>query len=88
MQCCVFAGIYPIGEPLDENKAKEGNEFLAKLDFWRLWPDYCDPHNNFPGPVIDAGFYVNMNSKLLKKFIEKIFHQIGQKFVLLLILSM
>ena len=71
LQCCVFAGIYPIGEPLDENKAKEGNEFLAKLDFWRLWPDYCDPHNNFPGPVIDAGFYVNMNSKLLILFDNK-----------------
>jgi hypothetical protein len=67
LQCCVYAGIYPI----DEDKAEKGNKFLAELDFWRLWPDYCDPYNNFPGPVIDAGFYVNMNTKLLILFDNK-----------------
>ena len=35
------------------------------VDFWRLWPDYDDPHVNFPGPVIEAGFYVNMDKKLV-----------------------
>lgn len=65
LQCCVFAGIYPIEE--EEEKVEQGNKFLAQLDFWRLWPDYCDPHNN----VIDAGFYVNMNSKLLILFDNK-----------------
>ena len=38
---------------------------MAQLDFWTLWTDYCNPHINFPGPVIDAGFYVNMDKKLL-----------------------
>ena len=77
LQCCVYAGIYPIDEEedkdenedkeedKDEGKIKKENEFLAQLDFWRLWTDYCDPHMNFPGPVIDAGFYVNMDKKLL-----------------------
>ena len=64
---CVFAGIYPI----EKEKDNEGRNFLSKLDFWRLWTDYCDPHSNFPGPIIDAGFYVNMNSKLLILFDNK-----------------
>ena len=61
LQCCVYAGIYPI-ETTDEEKARK---FLSEMDFWRLWPDYDDPHNNFPGPIIEAGFYVNMNLKIL-----------------------
>lgn len=35
------------------------------MDFWKLWSDYPDPHEQFPGPVIEAGFYVNMNLKLM-----------------------
>ena len=80
LQCCVYAGIYPIDEEEYNNEGenedkeeedkvggiiKQANEFLAQLDFWTLWTDYCNPHINFPGPVIDAGFYVNMDKKLL-----------------------
>ena len=41
------------------------------LDFWRLWPEYPDPHMTFPGPVIHAGFYINMNKKLMIIFDDK-----------------
>ena len=57
LQCCVFGSVCSI----DIEKDEDVNWF----DFWRLWPDYPDPHENFPGPVIKAGFYVNMNKKLL-----------------------
>ena len=57
LQCCVFGSVCSI----DINKGENVDWF----DFWRLWPDYPDPHENFPGPVINAGFYVNMNKKLL-----------------------
>jgi len=55
LQCCVFGSVCSI----DIEKDEDVNWF----DFWRLWPDYPDPHENFPGPVIKAGFYVNMNKK-------------------------
>ena len=57
LQCCVFASICA-----SESTSSAGVNFL---DFWRLWPDYPDPHMTFPGPVIEAGFYVNMDKKLL-----------------------
>ena len=54
-------------EKEDEEKKKEEEEInnFFQLDFWRLWPDYDDPHTTFPGPVIEAGFYINMDLKLL-----------------------
>ena len=41
------------------------------LDFWRLWPEYEDPHISFPGPVIHAGFYINMDKKLIIIYDDK-----------------
>ena len=62
LQCCVFASIcpsnYSISYPLSFTE-------IDWFDFWNLWPEYSNPHLNFPGPVIEAGFYVNMNSNLL-----------------------
>ena len=57
LQCCVFGSVCDINTTNGQN--------VDWFDFWTLWPDYPDPHVNFPGPVINAGFYVNMNKKLL-----------------------
>lgn len=63
LQCCIFATICPSNiSPFDE---------IDWLDFWTLWPDYPDPHENFPGPVIHAGFYINMNEKLMIIYDDK-----------------
>ena len=56
LQCCVFASICP-------NNIEISEVDIDWMDFWRCWPEYPDPHNNFPGPIIEAGFYVNMNKK-------------------------
>ncbi len=58
LQCCVYASVYPINDEVEY----ENFEFC---DFWNLWTDYPDPHSTFPGPVIEAGFYVNMNQNLV-----------------------
>ena len=60
LQCCVF------GSVCDIDMTEWGD--VDWFDFWTLWPDYPDPHENFPGPVINAGFYVNMAKKLLIVF--------------------
>jgi len=60
LQCCVFGSVCDID-------MTEGGD-VDWFDFWTLWPDYPDPHENFPGPVINAGFYVNMAKKLLIVF--------------------
>ena len=68
LQCCVFASVC---NAEDENiynyrgKDEDDDNKIDLVDFWRLWPDYDDPHVNFPGPVIEAGFYVNMDKKLV-----------------------
>ena len=62
LQCCVFATICP--SDFSSEYSKKFQE-IDWLDFWRLWPDYPDPHQNFPGPVIHAGFYINMDQKLM-----------------------
>jgi len=62
LQCCVFATICPSNY---KSIYPKNDEEIDWMDFWRIWPEYPDPHWSFPGPVIDAGFYVNMNSKLL-----------------------
>lgn len=87
LQCCVFGSVCSI----DIEKDEDVNWF----DFWRLWPDYPDPHENFPGSVIKAGFYVNMNKKLLivydhnkKKEIKRLnFKEEWKKIFLVFILS-
>ena len=56
LQCCISSSVCPID-------TANGNK-VEWFDFWNIWPDYPDPHENFPGPVINAGFYVNMNKKL------------------------
>ena len=84
LQCCVFATIDPVkDEKEEENEEKEENgdnekienekdeEEKFDLDFWRLWPDYDDPHSTYPGPVIEAGFYINMDLKLLVLYDNK-----------------
>jgi len=68
LQCCVFASVC---NAEDENiynyrgKDEDDDNKIDLVDFWRLWPDYDDPHAHFPGPVIEAGFYVNMDKKLV-----------------------
>ena len=62
LQCCVFGTICPSNY---KSMYPINFEEINWLDFWTIWPEYPDPHNTFPGPVIDAGFYVNMNLKLL-----------------------
>ena len=68
LQCCVFASVC---NAEDENiynyrgKDEDDDNKIDLVDFWRFWPDYDDPHVNFPGPVIEAGFYVNMDKKLV-----------------------
>lgn len=57
LQCCVFASV------CNSNSNKDDD--IDWLDFWRIWSDYPDPHENFPGPTIYAGFYINMEKKLL-----------------------
>ena len=64
LQCCVFASI------CSSDYSKKFDE-IDWLDFWRLWPEYPDPHMTFPGPVIHAGFYINMNKKLMIIFDDK-----------------
>ena len=65
LQFCVHAGIFTINSSKNKEEEKEEDIFLHSLDFWGKWPDYEDPHNNFPGPTIEAGFYINMDLKLL-----------------------
>jgi hypothetical protein len=52
-------------EKEEEKDIIDEKYILNKLDFWRIWDDYDDPHSTFPGPVIEAGFYINMDLKLL-----------------------
>lgn len=59
LQCCVFGTICP------SHYTSKNYEDIDYHDFWWLWKDYPDPHENFPGPVINAGFYINMDLKLL-----------------------
>ena len=59
LQCCVSAGICPINQNYGF-----GFDCIYE-DFWRIWPDYDDPHIKFPGPVIEAGFYINMKSHIV-----------------------
>jgi hypothetical protein len=49
------------------NKKVDYGEFDF-LNFWGLWKDYPDPHSNFPGPVVEVGFYVNMDESFLILF--------------------
>ena len=68
MQCCVFASICNAEDENVYNYRSEEEDEDNKIDwvdFWRLWPDHNDPHDYFPGPVIEAGFYVNMDKKLV-----------------------
>ena len=68
LQCCVFASICNAEDENVYNYSSEEEDEDNKIDwvdFWRLWPDYNDPHDYFPGPVIEAGFYVNMDKKLV-----------------------
>ena len=68
LQCCVFASICNAEDENVYNYRSEEEDEDNKIDwvdFWRLWPDYNDPHDYFPGPVIEAGFYVNMDKKLV-----------------------
>jgi hypothetical protein len=55
LQCCVQVCVYPIGQVLKE-VMEDYN------DFWRLWTEYKSP-NEHPGPVVEAGFYINMDTK-------------------------
>jgi len=68
LQCCVFATICS-----SDYESEYSNKFreIDWLDFWRLWPDYEDPHAKFPGPIIHAGFYINMSKKLMIIFDDK-----------------
>ena len=68
LQCCVFGTVCPSNY---KSKCPENFEEVSYLDFWSSWPDYPDPHEHFPGPVIDAGFYINMNKKLLVLYDNK-----------------
>ena len=61
LQCCIFASICPSDLTFQYSEMEK----IDWLDFWNLWPEYPDPHHNFPGPVIEAGFYVNIDLKLL-----------------------
>lgn len=68
LKCCVFASICP--SDYESEYFKKFKE-IDWLDFWRLWPEYPDPHTSFPGPVIHAGFYINMTKKLMILFDDK-----------------
>ena len=40
---------------------------LCDQEFWRLWEKLGeDPHNKFPGPTVVAGFYLDMEKKILR----------------------
>jgi hypothetical protein len=72
LQCCVHVCLYPFGQVLNE----VGEEYV---DFTRLWTDYKDPHANHPGPIVETGLYVNMDTKecvicdhRMKKVLKKV----------------
>ena len=69
LQCCVYASVCNAEDEdiynRSRNEDEDSDNKIDWIDFWRLWPDYKDPHYNFPGPVIEAGFYVNMNKRLV-----------------------
>ena len=68
LQCCVFASVCNAEDENIYNYRTDEEDVDNKIDlvdFWRLWPDYENPHTKFPGPVIEAGFYVNMDKKLV-----------------------
>ena len=62
LQCCIYASVC---QSFRDSYLTGLYQEIDWFDFWRLWPDYPDPHTSYPGPIIRAGFYVNMNLKLL-----------------------
>jgi len=55
LQCCVEAGVVSAGD------MNYSHLLGDKTDFWRLFEkEGHDPHGSFPGPTIEAGFYLNM----------------------------
>jgi len=55
LQCCVEAGV------LAANKSNWSKLLGEKTCFWTLFEkEGHDPHGTFPGPTIEAGFYLNM----------------------------
>jgi len=79
LRCCVFASVCNAEQQKQEqfNSLKDKELYRIEneinwIDFWRLWPDYKNPNANWPGPVIEAGFYVNMNYKLVVVYDNKL----------------
>jgi len=55
LQCCVEAGV------LSSNKKNWSKLLGNDTGFWNLFEkEGHDPHGKFPGPTIEAGFYLNM----------------------------
>lgn len=57
--CCVYAGVE------SPNPHIKSSEFIQKIDFSKRFLESIGQKKRFPGPQVTAGFYINMEKKLL-----------------------